>query len=109
MFDLTREERRVILFLVAVALAGMGINFAITVNSKAKRVLTVDVNIAKININKAGFQDLLQTNRVSEKLAARIIEYRNAHGLFRNLEEIKEIKGIRNYRYEKLKEVFFVE
>jgi competence ComEA-like helix-hairpin-helix protein len=109
MFDLARQEKQVILFLILVVLLGIGINFAITINSKVKYVLTADVNIAKVNINEAGLEELLETKCVSEKLAARIIEYRNTHGMFRNLEEIKEIKGIGNYRYEKLKEMFFVE
>ncbi|MDI6759067.1 MAG: helix-hairpin-helix domain-containing protein [Candidatus Omnitrophota bacterium] len=106
---MTHQERQVVLFLAIVALVGIGIKFAITVNVKARHVLTEGVNIAKININEAVLEELLQAQSVSEKLAARIIEYRNTHGPFRRVEELKMIKGIGDYRYEKLKEVFFVE
>ncbi len=109
MLEMTHQERQVVLFLMAAALVGIGVNFATIVNTRARCFLTEGVNTAKVNINEAGIEELLQTKRVSEKLAVRIIEYRNTHGLLRNIEEIKEIKGIGDYRYEKLKEVLFVE
>jgi len=109
MFNLTPQERRVVLFLISVALLGLGINFALKVNSRITKFIQVDKHITKININKANLQDLLSTSGISLKLAENIVTYRNTKGSFRDIEELKEIKGIGDYRYEKLKDLFFVE
>jgi competence ComEA-like helix-hairpin-helix protein len=109
MFSLTPDERKVVLFLITVALIGLGIKFTIKINSGLKKFITVEANIAKLNINQVSLEDLLQSQCVSAQIAKRIIQYRNTQGSFQNLEELKEIKGIGDYRYEKLKELFFIE
>ncbi len=109
MLNLTPEERRVILFLISVALLGLGINFALKVNSRITKLIRVDNHIAKININKANLQELLSAPGIPPKLAKNIVAYRQTKGSFRDIEELKEIKGIGDYRYEKLKGLFFIE
>jgi len=109
MFNLTPQERQVILFLTSVALLGLGISFVIKVNSRITKLIQIDNHITKININKANLQDLLSTSGISPKLAKNIVAYRNIKGAFRDIEELKDIKGIGDYRYEKLKDLFFVE
>lgn len=108
MFNLTPEEKKVVLFLVSVALIGIGINFCLKANSPIKKYILYDINIAKINLNTASLEDLSESRALSKRLAQRIIEYRDAHSGFNDLEELKEIKGIGDYKYEKLKELFFV-
>lgn len=108
MFNFTKQERQVILFLISVALIGLGINFAIKVNCRIEKFVRVDNAIAKIDINQATFEDFLGTSSITPNLAKKIIEHRNSHGSFRDLEELKEIKGIGDYRYEKLKHLFVV-
>jgi len=109
MFAFTPQERKVILFLASVALLGLGVNFTVKVNSRAKRFVQVDNRITKINLNKAGLEDMLSVRAISLKLANSILAYRNAKGSFSDIEELKEIKGIGDYRYEKLKDLFYVE
>ncbi len=109
MLNLTPQERRVILFLTSVALLGLGINFALKVNSRATKLFRVDNHIAKININKANLEDLLSVPGITPKLAKNIAAYRNTKGAFRDIEELKEIKGVGDYRYEKLKDSLFIE
>lgn len=109
MLSFTRQERQVILFLIAVALIGLGINFGLKINSRVERVVSCDVDIAKINLNKASLEALVESRCLSSKLAQRVIAYRNNHGLFEEIEELKEIKGIGEYRLKKIKEVFFVQ
>ena len=108
MFDLTPQERKVVLFLISAALVGLGINFVVKTNSRMERFVKADAEILKININQATLEDLVGTKVLSSKLAAKIIEYRNSHSPFKELQDLKEIKGIGEYRYEKLKEVFYV-
>ena len=109
MFSLTNEERKVFLFLAIIALAGMAINFALKINSSSASILKADERIAKIDINQVSLEDLLASRLIPQKLAEKIVAYRNEHGQFRDLEELREVKGIGNFRLEKLKEILFVE
>ncbi|MDD4980228.1 MAG: helix-hairpin-helix domain-containing protein [Candidatus Omnitrophica bacterium] len=109
MFNLTTQERRVILFLLAVALLGLGINFTLKVNSRIASVVRIDERITRVNLNQANPQDLLNLPGITPKLADKIMAYRNTQGRFKDIEELKEIKGIGDYRYEKLKELFYAE
>lgn len=107
MLELTPQERKTILFLTAVALAGMGANFILKVNSRAEKFIILDARQTKMDINRATLEDLLRSGALPEKLAKKLIDYRNERGAFSGLEEIKEIKGIGEYRYKKLEEFFF--
>lgn len=109
MLNLTPQERRVILFLISVALLGLGINFALKVNSPITQLIRVDNHITKINLNEVSLEELTNIPGITPKLVKNIVAYRNNRGAFKDIEELKEIKGIGDYRYEKLKDLFFVE
>lgn len=49
---------------------------------------------AKINVNKAGVEELASLKGVGEKKAQAIIAYRNEHGKFRSIEQLTEVKGL---------------
>ncbi len=55
-----------------------------------------------ININTADIYQLMTLNGIGEVLATNIIEYRNKKR-FDSIEEIKNVKGVGNYVYEKIK------
>jgi competence ComEA-like helix-hairpin-helix protein len=109
MLALTRQEKQVILFLGAVALSGALLSFLLKVNKEIKYCVRVDNKLIKIDLNRAGWEELSSAQGVSEKLARRIVEYRLGHGGFKDLQELKEVKGIGERRYEKFRELFFVE
>ena len=48
----------------------------------------------KININTAGVEELVKLERIGEKYAQRIIEYREKNGPFEKPEDIMKVKGI---------------
>lgn len=52
------------------------------------------VPAVKININTATQEELAQLKGIGEKLANRIIEYREQHGPFEKLEDILKVKGL---------------
>ena len=108
MFNLTRDERRAILFLGVLALVGAGIDFLVKVNSQARAVVCIREDIGRVNLNRADKQTLMSVKGIGEKLAGRIIEYREQQSGFKDPEELKNIKGINLYRYEKIKDSFFV-
>jgi len=109
MLSLTKEERKVILFLIIISLVGIGVNFLGKKYSPVKALTCPAENILKIDLNKADKEALMGAPGIGEKLAQRIMEYRKQNGNFFSLEDLKEIKGITDYRYKKLKELFFVE
>jgi len=58
----------------------------------------------KININTAGLTELQQITGVGPVIAQRIIDYRTEFGLFRVVEDIKNVKGIGEKTFEKMKD-----
>lgn len=61
-----------------------------------------DTNL--ISINSATYEELIKLKGIGSTLAKRIIEYRESNGSFRNLDELKNVSGIGNSKYEKIKE-----
>jgi competence protein ComEA len=58
----------------------------------------------RVNINSASAQDLSEKlNGIGPVLAKRIVEYRESNGGFSEIEEIKNVKGIGNKLFEKIK------
>lgn len=58
----------------------------------------------KININTAGILDLTSLDGIGETLAKSIVEYRNKNGKFLKLEDIKNVSGIGDSKFEKIKD-----
>ena len=58
---------------------------------------------SKININTATESQLDTLPGVGPSTAMKIIEYRNTNGKFKKIEDIKEVKGIGEAKYEDLK------
>ena len=65
-------------------------------------------NIEKININNADIKQLQTLPSIGESTAQKIIEYRNENGKFNSIEEIKNVKGIGDSKFEKIKEYISV-
>ena len=59
---------------------------------------------SKININKASISELKQITGIGESTANKIIDYRDNVGKFKKIEDIKEVKGIGDSKYESIKD-----
>lgn len=108
MFNLTRDERKVIIFLLAVSFLGLGINLLMKLNTPVKILSCYGGNIGKIELNSCDGPLLKSLPGIGDKLARRIIEYRREAGGFREIEELKNIEGMTDYRYEKIKNEFIL-
>ena len=64
---------------------------------------------AKININSAAMEELAKLKRIGPKYAARIVEYREKNGPFKNPEDITLVKGIGTKTFEANKNSICVE
>ncbi len=64
---------------------------------------------AKININTATAQELLSLKGVGAKKANSIIAYRDEKGSFASIEDIKNVKGIGDKMFEKIKDMITID
>ena len=62
----------------------------------------------KININTATASELDELPGVGEAIAKKIIEYREYNGNFSSIEEIKNVSGIGDSKFEKMKDYICV-
>jgi len=58
----------------------------------------------KININTAGSEELQMLDGVGPVTAEKIIDYRESNGRFKDIEDIKNVSGIGEKTFEKLKD-----
>ncbi|MCM8801048.1 MAG: helix-hairpin-helix domain-containing protein [Candidatus Omnitrophica bacterium] len=105
MLYLTKQERLVILFFIGIIILGISLNLLFKLYSPFKAFLFSEDAI-KIDINCADKETLISLPGIGERLAQRIIEYRTNNQGFKDLEELKKIKGIGIEKYETIKEYF---
>lgn len=65
-------------------------------------------SIQTININKATEKEFETLPGIGPSLASKIIEYRNQNGKFESIEDIKNVNGIGDNKYEKIKDLITV-
>lgn len=108
MFNLTRQERQITLFLITVFIIGIGINFLGKKYSQSKVFYNLYQDIGKIDLNIMDKDSLMSIPGIGEKLAKRIIDYREKQTGFRQIEELKGVKGITDDKYDKIKDYVVV-
>jgi len=59
--------------------------------------------LAALNLNTATKEELVGLPGIGPAKAQAILDYRNSHGGFKSVEELKDVKGIGARRFEKLK------
>lgn len=60
--------------------------------------------IYPININTATVSELVLLDGIGEVIANRIVEYRTENGAFSSIEELKEVSGIGDVKFNNIKE-----
>jgi len=68
----------------------------------------VSLSNEKININTASLEELEKLPGIGPSKAQAIIDYRTNNGPFKSIEEIKNVKGIGEKTFEKLKDLITV-
>lgn len=62
-----------------------------------------------INLNKAGIDDLVKLPGIGEKTAEKIIQLRKERKGFKSLNELMDIKGIGEVKFNKIKKFLYIE
>jgi competence protein ComEA len=70
---------------------------------KDKIVIPYIKEYSCVSVNTATLEELVTLNGVGEVTANRILEYRTTFGYFRNLEDLMQIKGIKEKTFDKFK------
>ncbi|MFA5063552.1 MAG: helix-hairpin-helix domain-containing protein [Candidatus Omnitrophota bacterium] len=108
MLNLTQEEKKVVLFLAGIALLGMVVSFGLKQFGAGKTAASFSEDLGKVDLNRADKRVLLGISGIGEKLAQRIIDYRDAASGFNGLDDLKNIKGINDSKFAKIKEYLIV-
>ena len=102
MFNLTRQEKWILLFLAGFFLIGLGASyFGKPAPVEYKKQLPEVKKL--VNINTAGLRELIKIKGIGPKMAERIIDYRETNGPFFYIEDIQEVKGIGPKKFEAVK------
>jgi competence protein ComEA len=86
---------RIVAFALAVA-------FGVLASSGVAVAAAQPAPEGKLNLNAASVEQLATLPGVGEKLAARIVEYRQKAGAFKSIQELMNVKGIGERNLEKL-------
>ena len=64
--------------------------------------------VSKVNLNRASVDELQSLPGVGPVLAQRMVEWRKAHGRYRTVDDLREVKGIGKKRMEQLRPLLTV-
>lgn len=107
MIIFTKQERVVLLSLVAVILLGSALHLCFYKYPELKDIVNLmdgQKLISKVDINTASQKELEDIPYIGTYTAIKIIEYRSDNGNIAELKQLKNIKGIKNKNYEKFKQ-----
>ena len=76
--------------------------------SKADTVKAAVPVAEKVNINKATAEQLMEIKGIGESYAKRIVEYRDKNGPFKKIEDIMQVQGIGEKKFEAIKDLITV-
>ena len=83
----------------------------ITEDSGKGVIISDDINSISnsiININTASESELEQLPGIGPSISSRIVEYRNKNGKFKSIEDIKNVTGVGDSKFEKIKDLIKV-
>lgn len=104
---ISRNEKHLILFFL---ILGVACTFFSYQKKTLSLVSTIDASRFKnthaiININTADAAKLESLPGIGPVLAGDIVAYREAHGGFNYIEELKKVKGIGDKKFEEIKDL----
>lgn len=109
MLNISRSEKYFILTFLIFGLCCTGLSYyKKTVSNTQVKTINIDETHTLININTANAMQLERLPGIGPVLAERIINYRQEVSGFRNPEELKNVKGIGDKKFEKIKDLISI-
>ena len=106
-FNITQQERLVLIFSLSLALLGLSINLCIkylpAIKRFPQRAFYETTSKKKLDINQASKDDFIKLPGIGPVIAERIIQYRNTHTKFKSLDELNNVQGIGEEKFKKFK------
>lgn len=91
----------------SVRVFGLALLMGMSLSSLVKAAPAADTQAsmqAPVNLNQASAEELTKLKGIGPKMAERILAYRKEHGPFKTVDQIVEVKGIGNAKFQKLKD-----
>jgi comEA protein len=82
--------------------ATLAVLFALGLSAGSALAAAKPAPSGKINLNSATAEQLTAVPGIGEKLASRIVEYRQKNGSFKNVQELMNVKGVGEKSFGKL-------
>ena len=111
MFAFTKQEQTVLALFIVIMLCGAILNYAFIKYPPLKDMVNfVDSEIYfKIDLNTATAEELIGLPYIGRYTAENILQYRQEHGPFTSVEQVKNVKGIRDKNYERFYKYFKID
>ncbi|MGE4357362.1 MAG: ComEA family DNA-binding protein [Candidatus Omnitrophota bacterium] len=114
MFWFTTQEKKVLLFILSCLSLGILASYYFKLHPPIRKVPHVEnektlIQVKKVNINSANFSELVSIPGIGPVLAESILEYRKKEGPFRNLDQLKNVKGIGEKKLKAIAEYILLE
>ncbi len=93
--------------LIRNGLTALALAWALSVGSVAVYAAPANAKAvaqAPVNLNQASAEELIALKGIGPKMAERIIAYRQEHGPFKAVDQLVQVKGIGNAKFQKLKD-----
>ena len=109
MLSLSKSERFFLLTLLILGLFLTGLlYYRKATPAPGFEIININESHALININAATAIELERLPGIGPVLATRIVEHRESAGGFRDIEELKNVKGIAAKKFEKIKDLIII-
>ena len=66
--------------------------------------ITQDAGYTKVNVNAASCEELQAVRGIGPVIADRIVQFRDANGMFESLDDLAQVRGIGGSRFQQVKE-----
>lgn len=106
MLDISKSERYLILSFLAFILLCAGLSYYKKIQpASGPQAFDITKDNYSININTAPPRELERLPGIGPVLACDIVAYRKEAGSFRSIEKLKDVKGIGDKKFTKIKDL----
>ena len=99
-----KYRKRFLVFVVVLAFVALFTGGVWAKSAEKKADAPQKASVSQVNINKATAEELTQLDGIGDKIAERIVKYREKNGKFEKKEDLMNVKGIGQATFDKNKD-----